>query len=245
MRRLVFRTRAGAAGLAAGAWGLALALIFALVIVLPTQAQFSLGLKSGGAPAGTGVNHSSQWAAVDAEADLTGLWGNIDSVHDRDPFFLSDEVGGTDHLFWGQWSGVFYQIVHARRPAGLTWDQPEAVQLNAGSTLDNISPWGTIDDLGLLHVAWVREGSTTGFIYHAVRVSAGWTAAGMISDGDDLASAPVIWQEQGATLLDYESPSDLVHVQVEVVGYSGGSDDVDPTEVTVDSWEIGRSIIPK
>ncbi len=245
MRRLVKWMRAGAAGPAAGAWGLTLTLVLALVIFLPTPAQFSLNLKSGGAPTGTAANHSSQWTAVDAEADLTGLWAEIDVVHDQDPFFLADEAGGQDHLVWAQWSGSSYQIVHARRPVGSLWEQPEAVQLNTGSTLDNISPRGTIDDLGLLHVAWVREGAASGFIYHAVRVSGGWTEAGVVSGNDSLASELVLWQEQGATLLDYESTLDLVHIEVEVVGYSGGSDDVDPTEITVNRWEIGRSILPQ
>ena len=244
MRSLINWTRAGVTGRIAGAWGFILVVVLAQVAFSPAVAQFSLTLKTGGAPTSGSAGDDNAWAAVDAEADLTGLWGSIDPAEDKDPFLFTDAASGRDHLVWAQWSGAYYRVVHAQRSPGLSWEGPEAVEPNPGSTLDNITPRGMVDDQGLLHVSWARVGSAAGFIYHAVRVSGGWTEAGLISGNDSDAGEPLMWQEQGVTLLDYTTSSDLVHVEVDVVGYTGGSDDVDPTEITVDSWEIGRSIIP-
>lgn len=245
MRSLVNWTRAGTADRIAGAWGFILVVVLAQVAFSPAVAQFSLNLRAGGAPSTGSVDYSAAWNAVDAEADLTGFWGSIDPALDKDPFLFTDAASGRYHLVWAQWSGTYYRVVHAQRSPGLSWEGPEAVEPNPGSTLNNITPRGMVDGQGLLHVTWARVGSAAGFIYHAVRVSGGWAAAGLISGSDSDAAEPLMWQEQGATLLDYTTSSDLVHIEVDVVGYTGGSDDVDPTEITVDSWEIGRSIIPK
>ena len=90
MRNLVNWTRTGAADRVAGAWGFILVVVLAQVVFSPAVAQFSLTLKTGGAPSTGSVDHSAAWAAVDAEADLTGLWGSIDSNLDKDPFLFTE-----------------------------------------------------------------------------------------------------------------------------------------------------------
>jgi hypothetical protein len=245
MRSLVNWDRAGLESRTAAPWCLTLCLVLFVSLMTFSPAAGQFYVKAGGAPAAGGGNQASEWIELDAEADLTGLWGEIDLDHDKDSYYFTDTASGNDHLIWSAWNGSFFRIVHAERPAGLSWQTPDLVQQSSGSTLNNVTPTGTVDEQGLLHVAWVRIGAANSFVYHAVHVSGGWTVAEVISGNDSFASGPTIWEEAGTILVDYVTDLDLVHLEVEVVGYMGGSDDVDPTEITVNSWELGRSIIPK
>lgn len=228
---------------APGFWCLALVLGVGLVTAPPAVGLQNLNLR-GEAVAGTAVDNSASWDAVDAAIDLTGLWGSIDPVHDVDPFIYTDLVTGDVHLFWAMWNGESHEIVHASRAPGAVWAGPEMVVIAGLGGGENVTPRAIVDTNGFLHVSWTRRGGFTSSIYHSLRVSGGWTSPDLLSN-TDFASEPFHWLDGSRIMVDYQTPLELVTVEIHVTisGYSGGSDDIDPTQVTVESETVNRTLV--
>ncbi|MCZ6600442.1 MAG: hypothetical protein O7A07_06345 [Acidobacteria bacterium] len=231
---------------APGFWCLAFVLGAALIVMPLAVGKQKLMLK-GVAAAGSAVDNSRTWDAVDAEIDLSGLWGSIDTVHDMDPFIYTEPITDNLHLFWAKWNGDFYEVVRAYRPLGSVWEGPEMVEASPPNSKDNVTPRAILDSMGFLHVAWTRQGGFTSSVYHAVHVSGGWTEPDLLSVPDIIASEPFPWRDDDRTMVDYQTPLELVTVEITITitGHSGGSDDIDPSQVTVDSEEVNRELIPR
>jgi hypothetical protein len=231
---------------APGFWCLAFVLGAALIVMPPAVGGQSVKLKGTGVSGGGSSNSSELWDAVDAAIGLTGLWGSIDTANDKDPFIYTEPVTGTVHLFWAKWNGALHQVAHASRPLGWSWNGVEIVAASAPNGHDNVTPRAIVDSQGFLHVAWTRRSSFTSSVYHAVRVSGGWTQPDLLS-GPDIASEPFPWLDGTLTMVDYQTPMDLVTVEItiSIAGWSGGSDDIDPSQVTVESETVNRTLMPR
>jgi len=203
----------------------------------------SVGLKAGEGSSGS-TSNSEMWDAVDEEIDLAGLWGSIDPYYDQDPFIYIESVNSQVHLFWSKWNGINYQIVHARRPAVGGWIGPELVDPDSTETANDLTPRAVVDYLGILHVSWARQDGFYSQVYHSARFSSSWSQPLLLS-GSENAREPFPWIDDDRTLVDYQSAMNIVTVEVSINGYSGGSDDIDPSEVTIESTEITRNILPK
>ncbi len=245
MGKSASRKNAGRLHGAPGLWCLIVVLGAALAVMPLAVGNQTVSLK-GGAVAGTSSGPSSIWDAVDDEIDLSGLWGSIDTANDLDPFIYTESVTGNVHLFWAKWNGAFYEVVHAARPLGTAWDGLELIEPVAPASQDNVTPRAIVDSLGLLHVSWARQGGFTSSVYHSVRVSGGWTVPDLLS-GMDIASEPFHWLDNSTTMVNYQTPMEIVTVEITVTiaGFSGGSDDIDPSQVTVDSETVNRTLAPR
>lgn len=245
MRKPAHGKNAGRWRRVAGFWCLAAVLGAALIVMPLALGGQKVQLK--GTEGGRGsANSPGIWDEVDAEIDLSGLWGSIDPDNDVDPFVYTEPITGNVHLFWASWNGEFYEIAHAERPLGSVWNGMELVQAVAPDSRDNLTPRAIRDALGLLHVSWARKGSFTSSVYHAVRVSGGWTEPSLLS-GMEMASEPFPWLDDNRTMVDYQTPMEIVTVEITVsIGdYSGGSDDIDPSQVTVESEIVMRTLVPQ
>ncbi|MFQ5720121.1 MAG: hypothetical protein ACE5IK_11300 [Acidobacteriota bacterium] len=196
-------------------------------------------------PSQSSSSYLGQWDPVDAAIDLTGLWGSIDVNLDKDPVWTVDSTDGTVFLVWAKYNGVFYEIVYSLRAAGGAWSGVVKVEPTPTSTYDDVTPSIVVDSTGDLNAAWTRLTPGGGTILHSVRVGGPWTPAAVISGTDD-ARWPEMRVASGRTYVDYRTDDALVTVEIVVIISSGGSDDIDPvTDVTVESIEVGREILPK
>jgi len=245
MGKGISKESAGPVLRALGLWFLLFGLGAALIVTPLAGGKQNLILK--GADVGSSQGGSTGiWDEVDDEIGLVGLWGSIDPDNDIDPFIYTVPSTGDVHLFWAKWNGDFYEVAHAHRPLGSVWGAAELVEAVPLNSKNNVTPRAVVDSLGLLHVAWTRAGGFTSSVYHAVRVSGGWTAPDLLSDFD-IAWEPFPWLDGDCTMVDYQTAMELVTVEilVDIAGYSGGSDDIDPSQVTVDSETVNRQFAPQ
>jgi hypothetical protein len=209
-------------------------------------AQNLAGVNLGDSSSTPSVDHSSAWDEIDAQADLTGLWGSIDPYLDGYPSLYTRGTDGTLFLTFSKWNGLFYEVVYAWRAPGESWSPLHEVQPLPDTTLNNITPRMVSDLDGYLHVVWTRTAGAGSSVYHAVRMGGAWTAPARLS-GLDNARRPVPAIDSGRTLVRYHTPVALVTVEVIVYVSSGGTDDIDPGNegVQVDHHEVDRQLMVK
>jgi hypothetical protein len=204
------------------------------------------GLTVGEITSGPSVDHSGAWDEIDAQVDLTGLWGSIDPYLDGYPSLYTRGTDGTLFLTFSKWNGLFYEVVYAWRAAGESWSPLYEVQSVPDTTLDNITPRMVSDLDGYLHMVWARVSGSGSSVYHAVELGGVWTAPTRLS-GMDNARRPVPRIDDGRTLVKYRTPLAIVAVEVIVYVSSGGTDDIDPGSegVQVDHHEVDRRLAIK
>ena len=215
MGKVESRKNTGRLLMAPGFWCLAFVLGAALIVMPLAVGKQHVKLK-GAAVAGSTMENPGIWDAVDAEIDLSGLWGSIDTDNDVDPFIYTEPITGNLHLFWAKWNGDFHEVVRAYRPLGSVWEGPEMVEAIPPSSKDNVTPRAILDSMGFLHVVWTRQGGFTSSVYHAVRVSGGWTEPDLLSVPDIVASEPFPWRDDDRTMVDYQTPLELVTVEITI-----------------------------
>ncbi|MFQ5669825.1 MAG: hypothetical protein ACE5HD_04800 [Acidobacteriota bacterium] len=213
-----------------------------LLFPLPSAAQMGdLPDLLSGDLSGSNVDHSAEWDAMARQIDLTGLWPFIDVLLDADPVSYVHPSTGRLYLFWAKWNGMFSEIVFASRPTGGAWGQVKKVEPVPSSTYNNVTPDVVADADGRVNVVWTRESDSGGVVFHSLTVSGFWTVPLRLSGPED-ARRPLIWVQGISTFVSYVTPTDeyIVEVVVTIFGSSGGSDDIDPTEVNVTSSQVAQ-----
>lgn len=197
--------------------------------------EFHVRTGTGGAPV---LSHSSQWDAMDALVDLTGLWPSLDPEMDADPVMETSPIDGTVSLFWARWRGSFHEIVMASRPPGGAWSAVNPIETPLIGTEDRVSPRIVTDLSGYLHVIWLQKTPAGGAIYHSMRVGGSWIAPLNLSGLADAQRADIslVGTE---TRVVYWTRFEIVTIRITIFVSSGGSDDIDPVHVnTTELWHI-------
>lgn len=222
-----------------------MALLLVLVLGFPgVRAQFLSSLVPTMDGSEVGSSSQTEWDMIDAAVNLTGLWGSIDTDADRDPVWTIRPSDGTMFLVWSKQEPVAQNIVYSMKPLGGSWSGVARVEPTPTSTYDDVAPSTVTDPRGDLHVAWTRLAPTGGVILHSVRVGGTWTPTLVLSGGEPSHSA-VMEVVDGHVYVRFYTATAIVTVEIVVVIPTGGSDDIDPTEVVVQTSIAGNQILPR